>query len=409
MGSITENTALYDIDKQMCRYLDDHEISGAALIVRKKGKIIFQNKWGYQSLEKKSVIEYDSIYRMMSMSKLITMAAALQQVDSGKMNLDDPVEKFLPEFENKQVADDPRYVLEDPEKWQIVFEWAKDFDVNTVKTTECIRPLTIRDLLSHCSGIDEGVVGTLLLLTRSGLDDSLEGRVARYAKYPLGFQPGTGTGYSGVGSFDILGRIVEVISGCRFEEYVQKNICEPLGMADTTFFLSDEQKERLVDVYKREGEKLVNISGTKEDLYGFLFMKPMSYEEPCGGIYSTVTDFEKFAAMLSNEGSFGGKHILSKEIVQRLRTEGPDLHMETEPGMVWGLGVKIRQEPEKSGSYATKNSYGWSGAFGTHLVVSPEDQMDFVFVTNRSDLNGSGSYISREVEKMVFHNWGEKP
>ncbi len=395
----------FDINEQMNHYLRNQEISGAALIVRKRGDVVFQGTWGYRSLESGEKAEYDTIYRMMSMTKLITAAAVLQQIDAGKIQLDDPVEKFLPEFADKRVADDPRYVLDDPDNMLKLLEWSRDFDVSAVKTVPCERLLTIRDLLSHCSGIDEGVIGVLLLFTRKGTDVSLQERVSRYAEYPLGFQPGSATGYSAVGSWNILGRIVEIVSGCRFEDYIQEHICRPLGMKDTTFFLSDSQKKRLADLYKREDGTLKNITGTEEDLYGFLSMEPESFEEPCGGIYSTVKDFEKFAAMLAAGGVFEGKRILSEKIVQRMHQEGPDKHIEFQPGMVWGLGVLIRQDPVKGDSYASQGAYGWSGAFGTHMVVSPADGLDFVFVTNRADLNGSGSYISREVERMVFGNW----
>ena len=176
-------------------------------------------------------------------------------------------------------------------------------------------------------------------------------------------------------------------------------------MKDTTFFLNDDQKKRLVRAYKNKKNKLVDVTGSKEDLYGVMRMEPYSFEAGCGGLYSTAEDYERFAEMLLNEGMLDGIQLLKKETVEMIYTEANSQHVYTEPGLVWGLGVKIRQNPKEAGSYATEGTYGWSGAFGTHFFVSPKDNLDAVFMTNRTDLDGAGSYISKKIEEMVFGNW----
>ena len=113
-------------------------------------------------------------------------------------------------------------------------------------------------------------------------------------------------------------------------------------------------------------------------------------------------DYDKFGYMLLNNGSYKGIELLRPDTVELMHTEAPAMHLEPEPGFVWGLGVKIRQNPDLSECKATKGTYGWSGAFGTHFFISPEDNLEVVFMTNRSDLNGSGSYISAKIEEMVF-------
>ncbi len=239
-------------------------------------------------------------------------------------------------------------------------------------------------------------------------DETLEQRVNRYAGYVLDFQPGMGTGYSPMASFDILGRVTEIVSGMRLEEYLQKEIAQPLEMTSTTYFLNDEQKSRLVRVYKRQDESLTDVTGTKEDMWGTLRQDEAKFEQGCGGLFSTITDMEHLAEMLCNQGMYHGQQFLEARTVELMHTEAPKKHLEPEPGMVWGLGVRIRQNPKAADSYATEGTYGWSGAFGTHLVVSPKDNLEAVFMTNRTDLNGSGSYISREVERLVFGIWGSR-
>ena len=226
-----------------------------------------------------------------------------------------------------------------------------------------------------------------------------------YASYPLDFQPGTDTSYSPLAGFNVLGYLASVVSGMPLEEYIQKNICEPLEIKETTFFLSEEQRARLVDLYVRKKNRLINVSDTEKDLYTVMNMEKEAFEAGCGGLYSTVEDYERFAQMLLNEGSYKENVILRPETVRMMASEGAYRHLEKEAGLVWGLGVKIRQDPEACGSPASKGTYGWSGAFGTHFFVSPKDDLDAVFMTNRADLDGASSYVSRQIEEAVFENW----
>lgn len=396
-----------DITACMQTYVEHREMSGGALMVRKDGELIYQNKWGMANLGTKEEVSYDSIYRMMSMSKCVTAVAIMQLIESGKMDLDDPLSKYVPEFKNMQVASDKRYVIDMKNPKKILLQ-VPLFKMEKVKTVPADREITIRDLLSHSSGLEQGAVGLIAMMKMKNEDQILEDRVMRYSRYVLDFQPGSATNYSPLAGFDILGYIVERVSGLRLEEYIQRNICEPLDMKDTTFFLNDEQKKRLVHVYKRENEKLKDVTGTKDDMFGMLHQEPLQFEEGSGGLFSTIIDYEHFGEMLYNQGTYHGRQILKPETVSLMHTEAAEKHLESEPGMVWGLGMKIRQNPEAAKSFATEGTYGWSGAFGTHFFVSPKDQIEVVFVTNRCDLGGSGSYISTKVEELVFDVWGGK-
>lgn len=399
-----------DFNEKMDSYVANEEISGAAFIVRQKGKIDFKGKWGYSDISAKTPIEYDSIYRMMSMTKPITAVCVMQLIESGKIGLEDPVCKYIPEFKDRRVAADKRYALTEytAEAMGKLMLKLPFFKMDKVETVPAGRDFTIRDLLSHSSGLEQGVVGMLAMLKMDDNDTTLRDRVIRYTDYPLDFEPGTGTGYSPLAGFDILGYIISLVSGESFEAYLQEHICKPLEMENTTFFPSDVQKDKLVHVYKKGKEKLVDVTGTKEDMRGTTHQKGIFplYEEGSGGLFSTLTDYEHFARMLCDNGTYDGKQILKPETVALMHKEGSVNHLEPEPGCVWGLGMKIRENPKAGNLPVSAGTYGWSGAFGTHFFVSPADHLEAVFMTNRSDLGGSGSYISSEVEKLVFGIWG---
>ena len=398
----------HDIDKLLQDHIDNNELVQAALLVRQDGRIIYEGVFGYKSRETKEPLRKDSIFRLMSMSKVITAVCILQLCDQGLLDIDDPVEKYIPEFHGQRVAVKGQYEFAIKKPLKMLW-YLKTFKMNKVRTESAERPITIRDLLSHSSGLEQGMVGLLAMVqNRKHKAATLKQQVEMYASYPLDFQPGTDTSYSPLAGFNVLGYLVSLISGMSFEEYVQKNICEPLEMKDTTFFLNEEQRTRLVDLYIRKKERLVNVTGSEKDLYSVMNMEKEAFEAGCGGLYSTVEDYEHFAEMLLNEGTYYGKRILKQKTVRMMCSEGGYVHLEKDPGLVWGLGVKIRTEPEKCGSAATKGTYGWSGAFGTHFFISPEDRLEAVFMTNRADMDGASSPVSREIEKAVFENWRKR-
>lgn len=397
-----------DITDVMENYIKNQEMSGGALMVRKEGKLVYQNKWGYANLEKKTPIEYNSIYRLMSMSKCITGVAVMKLYEAGKIDLDAPVSVYIPEFAHMRVAKDTRYQMDENLKIKHVLWKLFTFRMDKVKSIASDREITIRDLLSHASGLEQGVAGLMAFMKMKPTDQSLEERVMRYSRYVLDFQPGTATSYSPLAGFDILGYIVGKVSGMGLESYLKKEIFEPLEMKDTFFYPNEEQQRRVVRLYKRKKQKLIDVTDSKNDTHQFMRHGNHRIESGSGGLYGTITDYEKLSEMLCNEGVFKEKQFLKSKTVQLMHTEAQENHLESEPGQVWGLSVKIRQDPKAAGSFAHAGTYGWSGAFGTHFFVCPDEKMEAVFTTNRSDLGGSGSYISRKVEEMVFGIWGNE-
>lgn len=393
------------IDSAIQTYVENAELSGAALMVRKGGKVVYQNKWGWADIAAQTPITEASVFRMMSMTKPVTAVGILKLIERGLLSLDDPVSKFLPQFRNMRVSCDKRYVFKPGMNMASLLPKLLFFRMDNVKTEPANRGITVRDLLSHSSGLEQGIVGFFAMSKDKIKVSTLSQQMDKFSTWVLGFQPGTDTGYSPRAGFDVLTRIIEVVSGMDADSYFRKEIFEPLGMTDSFFWPDDARKQRIVKCYKRKKNRLVDVTGTKDDMYGMLACAE-GYIAGCGGLFSTLADYDRFVQMLSNSGRFNGVQLLKPETVELMHTEAPEKHMEPDPGQVWGLGVKIRQDPAKGNLPVTAGTYGWSGAFGTHFFISPKDDLSCVWMTNRTDLGGSGSYISAKIEELVFAEYG---
>lgn len=384
------------IQEVMEQYTVSGEMPGGSLSVHKRGELVYQNCWG--------IAEEDTIYRMASISKIFTAIGFMKLYEKGKVGLDDPVSKYLPAYESMMAVEDERFMgLEAMIRFM---KTRKAPRLEEAKLAPAERQITVRDLLTHSSGIGMGLYGTLAeekMRAEGWKDDDLEKRVDRYSRTALGFQPGTQTGYSPLAGFDLIARIVEVVTGRRFSEYMREEVFVPLEMTDAAYHLSREQKSRLIPLYSFEGGKMADDTGSGADVEG---TAGSAYDSGSMGVYCSAEDLDHVAQMLGNNGNFRGKQILLPGTVQMLQTEHAYRHLEPEPGMEWGLGVMVRQDPEAAKSFAAKGTYGWSGSFGTHLFVSPEDDLAVSFCMNRSNIGGAGSYISRKVEELVFGIWG---
>lgn len=385
-----------ELNRVMEAYIANAEMAGGALIVRKNDEVVFDGKWGYEDIANKNPITDATVFRMASMTKVVTAVGIMKLIEEGKIDLNDPVSMYLPAFKDMPVCDDERYQWKPGMKMSDLLPKILFFRMDKVKTVPADREVTIRDLLSHASGLQQGVAGMIAMMKHSK-KDTLEQRIEAYSRYVLDFQPGTATSYSPCAAFDILGYLLGVVTGKSVAEAYRELVFEPLGMDSATFRLED--KQNLARTYTRKKDKLVDVSGTSKDLEGIIRIEAdTDYVAGCGGLYCTLKDYEKLGRMLCNEG--GG--FLKSETVRLMATEAQEKHLEFTPGQVWGLGVLIRQESE----VCTPGTYGWSGALGTHFFVSPADKLEVVFATHRADLGGSGSYISRKVEELVFDLWG---
>ena len=386
------------IHQVMEDYIAKGEMAGGAMIVRKNDEIVFDGKWGWADISAQTPVTDDTVFRMASMTKVVTGVAIMKLIEDGMLGLDDPLSRYLPQFVDQRVCSDPRYEFKPGMNMLSLIPKLLFFRMDKVRTVPAEREVTIRDLLSHASGLQQGVAGMIAMM-KHNKKDTLEQRINAYSRYCLDFQPGTATSYSPCAAFDVLGYLIGKVTGKNVADAYRELVFEPLGMESATFRLAD--KSNLARTYTRKKDKLVDITGTSKDLESILRIEQDSdYVAGCGGLYCTVKDYEKLARMLCKEGD----GFLKPETVRLMATEAQEKHLEPEPGQVWGLSVRIRQEDK----FCTPGTYGWSGALGTHFFVSPQDKLEAVFATHRADLGGSGSYISRKVEELVFSIWGNQ-
>ena len=363
MKYTTEN-----IHETMEQLVATNEMAGAAMIVRKNGEEIFRGKWGLADIENQIPVEYNTIYRLASMSKPITAVAAMQLWEKGKLSLTDPISKYLPSFEGKAAG-----------------------------------TATIQDILSHSSGLGMEEESCLFFDTHLDKNDRLADRVEKWKDMPLDFEPGTKTGYSGIVAFDILGRIVEVVSGQEYQEYLKENLWGPLGMDDVSFVLNEEQLSRLAKLYNTEDGKHIYLE--TDGLWNAVSPLLAGYYSGAAGMFGTVEGYDRFVSMLANEGEWNGNRVLQKETVQKMHQRGARNILETCPGAYWGLGMQIFADPAAMGVDVAPDTYGWSGAYGTHMFIHAESGISATFVMNRGNIGGASSYIARKVEELIFNTF----
>lgn len=390
-----------EIQRTMDAYIQNQELAGGALLVRRDEEVLYENTFGYSNIAARQAIAKDSLYRLMSMTKPITAAAVMQLAEQGKIELDAPLNRYLHGFTDMRVVDDKRYAYHEGMNALSLLPGLLTFRLKAPRTVPAERDITIRDLLCHASGLEQGIYGLISMKLDKSKRESLAALEQKYSTMPLDFQPGKGGGYSPLAGFDLLARVVEVVSGLPFDAYLQQNLLDPLGMQDTTFRPDNARSAQLVHVYKREKNRLQDVTDTAEDMDSLL-QRGENYTAGCGGLFSTLHDYDRFAHMLLNGGAVDGVRVLQPETVWLMGQPGSPAYPDPDPGCAWGLGMKIRKDPQKAKSACTAGTFGWSGAFGTHFFVSPKDHLSAVWMMNRSDLDGAGSYISKKIEELVF-------
>lgn len=336
-----EAPASAEVTTAMKPWLDDYKLAGiVSIIADRTGKVHFKNVLGFADVEAKKTISEDNVFWIASMTKMFTGASIMMLVDEGKVSLDDPVTKFIPQLE----------------KWMVVAE--KDAAHVLLKPLE--RPVTVRHVLSHTSGL----TGSAELQQATGADSTpLKFRALSSVTGPLQWQPGDKYAYGNQG-MNIAARIVELVSGTPYEEFLQKRFFDPLGMRETTFWPSEAQIARLAGAYGPNKEK----SGYARGGISFL-TKPYSdrtrrFPEAGGGLFSTTRDILRYGLMIANDGELDGKRYLSHAAMEELRKE------QTGATKVnYSLGYHLRN-----------GMFGHDGAYGTDLSVNPATGMVAVFM-----------------------------
>lgn len=366
--------------------VDQGHTSGTVTLLYRKGAVAQVDAVGWRDLDAKAPMRRDTLFRIASMSKPITSVATLQLVEQGKLGLEDPVDKWLPELANRQVLNRPDGPLEE--------------------THPAKRPITVLDLLTHRSGLVYNFTSTgpisKAMTETVGMGNTVtpDEWMRRLGTLPLAYDPGQRWTYSV--STDVLGVLVERVSGQKFRDHLAARIWGPLGMQDTDFFAPPAKQDRLAKVYGTgEDGKLQAVAipaGTT----------PPAFSSGGGGMISTVDDYLKFARMMLQAGSDGETRILSRKWTRLMATNWLSAEQRKEQffgrefwgGMGFGLGVSVVDDiaRQMAGGYGSKGSFGWPGAFGTWWQADPVEDMILIFMIQTAPNLGAGQ-SSRVVQQ----------
>jgi CubicO group peptidase (beta-lactamase class C family) len=384
------------IDRHFEQYVDDGRLPGWLIAVARGGQVVHVSTYGYRDVEADLPVELDTVFRIYSMTKPITAVAAMMLAEEGAFELKDPVSRWLPAFADQRV-----------------YRGGSALKCETEAITE---PMRIWHLLTHTSGLTYGFHHAHpvdAMYRTAGFEwgsppelDTL-GCCDAWAALPLLFQPGTEWNY-GV-STDVLGRVVEVVSGQSLDTFFAERIFEPLGMTDTGFSLADAERSRLAALYianPADGKRL------KFEGLGQVFAEPPPFLSGGGGLVSTAADYLRFAEMLRRGGELDGTRLLGTRTVAYMASNhlpgGADLEQFGRPlfsettfdGVGFGLGVSVTIDPVKSKVPGSAGEFGWGGAASTAFWVDPAEDITVLFMTQ---LLPSSTHPIRSQLKALVH------
>ena len=365
-----------NIGKRVMADIEAGNISASAVTVCQSGEVLYRNFFGNELEGERAPIDAGTLFRLASMTKPITAVAALILMEKGLISLDDEVEKYLPEFKNMQVI--------------------TAVDGDSVKTEPSPVKPTVKHLLSHSSGIGSGQAITHFT-SKATLEDkrSTQSYVSFLSRQPLSYVPGKGQEYSGVAAHDVLVALMQSVIGEDYEQFIKREIFDKCEMKDTFFVPSEDQKRRIVGMHaKSEGKSVpgwVNEGCTFEDF-------PSTHYLGGAGLVSSLDDYSNFARMLLAGGEFGGERIIAQESVKLMSSAL--IPWEIMPtNWSWGLSVRVITKPD---THLPVGTYGWSGAYGSHFWIDPENEITAVYMKNSRHDGGSGAVTSYNFELDVY-------
>ena len=384
VGLSTERLAR--IGEVMQRYVDQGRLGGAVTLVARNGKVAYLQSFGKLDPNNGAVMPTDAIFRIASQTKAVTSVAVMILFEEGRLLLGDPVSKYIPEFKDTTVA-----VPETSKKGP------------GYKVVPARRSLTIRDLLTHTAGISYGDGPAKDLYRAAGLQGwfladrnvPIGDLIKKLARLPFDAQPGEKFIYGY--NTDILGYLVEVVSGMNLADFIKKKITEPLGMADTSFFLPEEKAGRLAAVYGtgKDG-KAELIEDVREKAY---VKGPRMCFAGGAGLLSTAEDYARFLLMLQSGGEWGGVHVLSPKSVELMTVD----HVGQIYGdQGFGLGFWVTKALGKNGDPGSVGAFGWGGAYHTTYWVDPAEKLVAVFMTQL--LPATGSDAQGKFRALVYQS-----
>lgn len=379
---------LADNGSAIVRAVEDGLISGAVTVVWHRGEVLQINEIGYRDVEADLPMQRDTIFRIASMTKPVTVAAAMTLIEEGKLSLTDPVSRWLPELTDMRVLADPAGPLED--------------------TVPAVRPITVDDLMTHRSGLaySFSVVGPISrAYAKVSLRQDQDDWLAEVAALPLLHQPGQWLTYSH--ATEVLGILLSRIEGKSLHRILAERIFEPLGMSDTGFFVTPEKRSRAATMYRVVPRPLqAGEAGLRDDMMG-----PVPVREPrfCQGgasLVSTADDYLRFARMLLGGGEVDGIRVLSEESVRLMRTDRLTHEQKRRPflgapfwvGRGFGLNLSVVTDPARSARLFGPGGLGtfsWPGAFGTWWQADPANDLILIYlIQNYPDLTAAAAAVA---------------
>lgn len=377
------------IDKTVNDYIDNKWLAGAVAIIYRNGSLAYYKAFGKDDIDRGTAMRRDAIFRIASQTKAITSTAILMLYEQGKLLLDDPVSKYIPEFKDQKVLD--KFNAAD----------------TTYTTIPAKRAVTIRDLLTHTSGIGYADIGTAdmnAIYAKNGLASGLSvvnanllDKMKVLGGLPLQFQPGEKWMY-GLNT-DLLGCLVEVISGLTLEDFIRKNICEPLGMSDTWFNLPKDKFDRLSTVYtENDQHEIVKWDSHHNGIDPDYPKVTKHYFSGGAGLSSTAVDYAIFLQTIMNGGIYNGHRILSHRTVDMM-THG-QLDFMFDGINNFGLGFEVTTEKGAARGPWSKETFSWGGYFGTTYWADPRERLVCLFMTQQNP--NSHSDIAEKFKELVY-------
>jgi CubicO group peptidase (beta-lactamase class C family) len=377
------------IDKLIQEHMANKWIPGAVVLIARNGKIVYHKSYGFADVENNVALKKDHIFRIASQSKAITSTAVMMLFEEGKFMLDDPISKYIPEFKNPKVL--------------VSVNWR-----DTTYTTQPAKSeITIRQLLTHTSGIDYAAIGGQELravYSKAGVPSGigndnmvLADKMKILGGLPLKHHPGEAYTY-GLNS-DVLGYMVEVLSGMPLDQFFRTRIFVPLGMNDTWFYVPKDKRNRVVPLYEVKESGIAKLSGKTRDnvdpMYPTLDGK---YFSGGAGLSSTTEDYARFLQMFLNKGEFNGTRLLSRKTVELMLTN------QVQPPMTnqFGLGFGLETEKNDHISVFSQGSFSWGGAWNTQYWADPKEKLIGIIYMNT--FGGSNRQTADKFKVLTYQS-----
>ena len=368
------------LEKRALHNIEIQKIPGCVCLVATPGNIMYHEAFGFEDYTAKKPMAKNSMFRLASMTKPVTGVTTMTLVEKGLLSLDDKVSKFLPGFSEMYIG--------------------KMENGKAVPYKKAEKEITIKHLLSHCSGLGSGEVGNA---QRKAFDDgdTLESEMPSYSSWLLDFEPESTNAYSGHAALDLLSYICQLVSGLPYNELIYKNVLSKAETDEITFLPTEEQDSRLVKMHGESPDGLKITEGMDgKNFAGF----PRSFFAGSCSMLGTAEGYYRFASILATGGkALSGERVLKEETVKLMRTPafGGNV-VNCGFGQYWGLSMRVIKEPQGPTAVMPVDSFGWSGAYGTHFFINPADGLTAIYMMNCSTANGAGAITAREFEIDIF-------